>query len=53
MSNKTIYTLQRINNITNLILNIWLAKDNLTGFVKVKFKNQLIKTNRVLIDYAS
>ncbi len=46
MLNKTIYTLQRVNDITSLTLNTQLARNNLIGFAKARFENQLVNTNR-------
>jgi hypothetical protein len=46
------YTSQRANDITSSTLQARLAGDNLTGLAKARFENQLIKTNRALVNYA-
>ena len=53
MLNKIIYLLQRTNDITNVILEARQTEDNLIGFTKIRYKNQLIKTNKALINYVS
>ena len=52
MSNEAAYTSQSVNDITSSTLSARLAGDNLTGFAKARFENQLVRTNRALIDYA-
>ena len=46
------YNSQRGNEITSSTLQARIAGDKLTGLVKTRFENQLVKTNRALVDYA-
>ena len=46
------YASQRLNDITISGLQVLDARDNLIGLAKVRFDNQLMKTNKALLDFA-
>jgi hypothetical protein len=45
-------TSQRLNDLTATGLQVLTARDALTGLAKAKFDNQLLKTNKALLEFA-
>jgi hypothetical protein len=48
----SLYTSQRLNNITATGLQVLTARESLTGLAKARFDSQLIKTNNALLEFA-
>ena len=46
------YTSQHQNDMTATGLQVLTARDSLTGLAKARFDNQLIKTNKALLEFA-
>jgi hypothetical protein len=47
-----LHTSQRLNDITATGLQVLTARDGLTGLAKARFDNQLVKTNKALLEFA-
>jgi hypothetical protein len=45
-------TSQRLNDLTATGLRVLTARDTLTGLAKARFDNQLLKTNKALLEFA-
>jgi hypothetical protein len=43
---------QRLNDLTATGLQVLTARDTLTGLAKTRFDNQLLKTNKALLEFA-
>ena len=46
------HTSQRLNDLTATGLQILTVREGLTGLAKARFENQLMKTNKALLDFA-
>jgi hypothetical protein len=45
------HTSQRLNDITATELQVLTARDGLSGLARARFDNQLVKTNKALVEF--